>query len=394
MSYGRIDSAPGKGPGPIKVCYVIDSLSGGGAETQLALLVKNIDRDRITPTVCCLTALEPVSRPAEEMQAPITFFQMDNLFTGTGLREWLRFTRFLRQNQFDVVHTYLFTADIAGLLGSFFARTGIRISSRRDLGFWRKPHHRWFYRYILNPITHHFIPNAAETAKQLIAGEKVLAANITTIVNGIDTEKFNSATGDSEAVHRLLQLPEGAYPVLGIVASLTAVKGHSHLLEAMQTVLKRYPGASLLIIGSGPLKENLRMYAAELGITSAVKFLGYQSGVHRIYPQLDLLVSASLSEATSNTILEGMACELPVVATRVGANPQLILSGENGYLCEPGSSASLAEQLLVALDDLGEGKNVGPAARLTVTRNYSIPGLVLKTADLYERLLGARAACE
>lgn len=368
----------------IKVCYVIDSLSGGGAESQLIELVKGIDRGRYSPTVCCLSSDSPISKRAEEIMPDITFYHMDNLFTIAGLREWLRFIKFVRKSQFDIVHSYLFTADIVGVLGSFIARQGVRISSRRDLGFWHKWRHRWLYRYLLNPLTHHFNPNASATEAKLVEREHVSPAHVTTIMNGVDIYKFSS-----NRHHQMKNGPGAKGPVFGIVASLSPVKGHAILFEAMSEVLQEEPLAKLLIAGSGPLDGWLHRIVERSGLLEAVEFLGYRPDVESVYRKIDILVSASHSEATSNTIMEAMACGLPVVATGVGASLELIEDGRTGYLCEPGDAESMADQMLRAWRGLQAGAGVGQLARMKIVNHYSNALMVARTEALYGLLTGS-----
>ena len=357
-----------------KICYVIDSLSGGGAEKQLIQLVRNLNTDRFEPTVCCLSAKRKFHRQSADISSFIEVFKMDNLFSIVGLKEFTRFIGFLRKEKFDLIHSWLFTSDTVGLIGGAIARVKIRISSRRDTGFWKKYHHRLFYNFILNRLTSHFIPNAAETKSRLINEENVSENRITTIVNGVDLDELKPGSKKKQRTN---------FPVIGIVASLTEVKGHVYLFEAFKKLLKTYPYAILKIAGTGPLENKLKKYSKKNGIWNQVLFVGFVDNIVSLNNSLDLLISSSLSEATSNAILEGMACGLDVIATNVGDNSRIIKHGKTGYLCEPADSVDLYEKMLQSIQDMEAGKMNGKRARDFIVDNYSMMRMVDKTEKIY-----------
>lgn len=358
----------------IKICYVIDSLSGGGAEKQLIQLVKNLDTDLFEPTVCCLSAERKFNRQSADISSYIEVFRMDNLFSIAGLKEFVRFISFLKKGNFDLIHSWLFTSDIVGLIGGAMAGVKMRISSRRDTGFWKKFHHRLFYNFVLNRLTVHFIPNSAETKSRLINEENISEKRITTIVNGVDLDEFKPWTKKKQRTN---------FPVIGIVASLTEVKGHVYLLEAFKKLLKTYPYSILKIAGTGPLENALKKYSGKLRISEQVIFVGFVDKVVSLYNSLDLLISSSLSESTSNTILEGMACGLHVIATNVGDNSKIIKQGETGYLCEPAESNDLYEKMLRSIQDMEAGKWNGERARDFIRDSYSMARMVDETEKIY-----------
>ena len=358
----------------IKICYVIDSLSSSGAEKQLIQLVKNLNTDRFEPTVCCLSAKRKLNRQSAVISSYINVFEMDNLFSVVGLKEFVRFICLLRKEKFDLIHSWLFTSDIVGLIGGATARVQTRISSRRDTGFWKKYHHRLFYNIILNRLTSHFIPNAAESKSRLMNEENVSEKRITTIVNGVDLEELTPGSKKKQRTN---------FPVIGIMASLTEVKGHVYLFEAFKKLLKTYPHAILKIAGTGPLKNELKKYSRKNGIWDQVLFVGFVDDIVSFYNSLDLLISSSLSEATSNSILEGMACGLHVIATNVGDNPKIIKHGETGYLCEPADSVDLYEKMFQSIQDMEAGKMNGKRARDFIVDNYSMMRMVNETEKIY-----------
>ena len=358
----------------IKICYLIDSLSGGGAEKQLIQLVRNLNTDRFEPTVCCLSAETKFSKQSDYISPYIEVFKMDNLFSIVGLKEFIRFISLLRRENFHLIHSWLFTSDIVGLIGGAIARVRSRISSRRDTGFWKKYHHRLFYNFILNRLTSHFITNAAESKSRLMIEENVSEKRITMIVNGVDLDKFKPRSKQKESPN---------FPVMGIVASLTEVKGHVYLFEAFKKLLKSYPFAILKIAGTGPLEGELKKYSKTLGIRDHILFHGYVNNIVSLYNSVDLLISSSLSEATSNSILEGMACGLHVIATKVGDNSKIIKQGETGYLCEPAESNDLYEKMLRSTQDLEAGMLHAKRSRDFIRDNYSMAKMVDQTENIY-----------
>jgi sugar transferase (PEP-CTERM/EpsH1 system associated) len=214
-----------------------------------------------------------------------------------------------------------------------------------------------------------------------ISGHKVMS-----ICNGVDTERFSP--GGRQAARAALGIgPESI--VIGTVGRLDPVKDHVGLLQAFSQ-LAADPRALLVIVGDGPTRATLAATAAGLGLGGRVRLLGERDDVPAVLTGFDIFVLSSIAEGMSNAILEAMATGLPVVATRVGGNPELVADGSSGFLVEPGSPAALADALRRYLGDPGLLARHGRAARELAQAEFSLERMVGEYGQLYGRLLARR----
>jgi glycosyltransferase involved in cell wall biosynthesis len=213
----------------------------------------------------------------------------------------------------------------------------------------------------------------------------VPAKRVTVIYNGVAPVQ---TVTDEEAQTCKAELGiSDCYPLLGVVGSLYPVKGHRFLLEAMPDILRRFPNTGLLVIGRGELEVALKEQAEQLAIATNVHFLGMRQDVPRLLSVLDAFVLPSLSEGLSLALLEAMASGKPVVATRVGGNPELIDHGRTGFLIQPEDAKDLAANLVKLLTDPGMMQQFGQQAAERVREHFGLSQMVDQYRDLYARLL-------
>jgi glycosyltransferase involved in cell wall biosynthesis len=209
------------------------------------------------------------------------------------------------------------------------------------------------------------------------------------IENAIDTEEFSRKLGVADARQRL-GLTSGRF-VVGAIGRLSTEKGFDVLIRAVHRLLQGGLDIELLIIGEGDERPRLEALIAELGLTQRARLLGYRVDVRDLCETMDLLALSSYREGLPNVLLEAMALEVPVVATRIAGIPQLIQSGENGLLVEPGDVNALANaigQLLRTPELRMQFCRVG---RSTIEAGYSFAARMDKVRALYDDLLGRAA---
>jgi sugar transferase (PEP-CTERM/EpsH1 system associated) len=216
----------------------------------------------------------------------------------------------------------------------------------------------------------------------------VAADRVTTIINGIDVARLENACPRTEARARI-GLGDADF-VFGIVARLTPVKDHRTLLEAFARVVEARPGARLVIVGGGETEDEVRASVAELGLGERALLLGERKDVPELMRAFDAFVLSSLSEGLSITLLEAMAAGLPVVATRVGGNGEIVSDGETGVLVEPHDATALAAAMGSMIDRRERAARMGARGRERVREHFSERSMVRRYQDLYERLLASR----
>ena len=204
--------------------------------------------------------------------------------------------------------------------------------------------------------------------------------------NGIDLDDYRRRRTPAEA-KRALGLPEGPL-LIGAAGRLSAEKGFDVLVRAFALLLKGGVDARLVIIGEGDQAEPLRRLTAELGLGKRVLLPGYRSDLTDWYDAMDLFALSSFREGLPNVLLEAMAMEVPVVATRVNGVPRLVQDGANGLLVEPGSEAELAAALTRLARNPELRELFRHAGRLTVENKFSFAVRMDKLRESYDRLLG------
>lgn len=207
--------------------------------------------------------------------------------------------------------------------------------------------------------------------------------------NAIDTDQYARRTDRAEAKRRLGISPERF--VVGAVGRLSAEKGFDLLIRALDRLLAAGHDLTLLIAGEGDEHARLEALVADLGRADRVRLLGFQGDVIPLYEAMDTFALSSLREGLPNVVLEAMALEVPVAATRIAGVPRLIRDGENGLLAEPGSVDALADVLGRLRGDPGLRQDLGRAGRATIESGHGFAARMRRLSDLYDELLGRPA---
>src|SRR6476646_1685750 len=209
---------------------------------------------------------------------------------------------------------------------------------------------------------------------------------------GIELEERVRPQDDGRAeTRRYLGLPGDRF-VVGWVGRMTAVKRTDDVLEAFRLVREQGVDACLCLVGDGPDRERIERRAAELGVIRDTLFLGYQEDVAPYYAAFDALVLPSANEGTPVSVIEALAAETPVVATRVGGVPDVVREGEEGFLVDAGDTAELAERLTRLAGDPQLRRRLGKSGRERVVKRYAVDRLLDDIDSLYEELLRAASA--
>lgn len=196
---------------------------------------------------------------------------------------------------------------------------------------------------------------------------------------GVDTKKFFPRQNPGSRTHPHVS------PWAVFTGRLVKEKGLQYLLRAWRRVVEDFPRAELLIIGDGPLRAELGQQCREIGIQANVCFLGMQPDIPHYLQQADLYISASISEGLSNSILEAMACGLPVIGTKISGTADVICDGMNGLLVDPAKPEDLSRVILRMMRYPRLAKKIGLAAARTIQEKYSIERIAEAMSDLYRK---------
>jgi glycosyltransferase involved in cell wall biosynthesis len=242
---------------------------------------------------------------------------------------------------------------------------------------------------LLAPLTDAFIAVAESHACYLAAREGCPADKIHVIPNGVDVERFHPRWPNRRLQEEFGLGRDG--PVAGIVAALRPEKNHEMFLHVAALVHVAMPAAQFVVVGDGPERRKLEALARSLRIDPCVRFLGTRSDIPEVLSLMDVVVLSSRMEASPICLLEAMAAEKPVVATRVGSVPDLVTSGRNGYLVAAGDSRGMAAYVLALLGDRDRAATLGRAGREFVLAHGSVDRMVEGYQSLIAEIYSAKS---
>lgn len=222
--------------------------------------------------------------------------------------------------------------------------------------------------------------------EHLIKDFKMDPSRIALIPNGVRI-KDNLSFPDFSILRRKYGLKEKG-DVLGVIARLSPVKGIKYLIMAMSDVLKTKPGAQLIIVGEGKIRQELISLSRKIGIADRVLFLGAIADTDEILSLMDIFVLPSLQEGLGLSLLEAMAMDKPVIASDVGGISDIIRKGENGLLVSSADSKELSQAILRILEDKKMAEEMGRKARETVRDKFSLQKMVEETEKVYKKVIG------
>lgn len=371
--------------GKTPVAFVIGSFRYGGAERDLLELLRRLDPARYEFHVFYLERDGDLLPEIERTGAALRELGIRSLTSPSGIRAVLRARAYLRAHGVRVLQGF-------GVYGSFYAAViasgvpGVRVISYE---FTPVPppllrarlFQPWYYRRADVIVGNSDAVLSAVAARRGVNGKRLVK-----IHNGVDTSVYRPDAGDGAAV--LPGLPPGA-PLVGAVGRLNPIKGHAYLVAAWPKVLEKVPAARLLLVGPARSEDRERMEkeARGTGCADTIHFLGQRRDVPRILPHLDVVALPSLTEGFSNVIIEAGAAGRPVVATRVGGNPEAIVEGETGMLVPARDPAALADAIVSLLSDPARRARMGDAARRRVVELYSVDRMIEGYDRLYTSLV-------
>ena len=347
-----------------KIVIVIDVIENitGGAERQVYELLKAIDRQKFDVWLYVLHQKE-VPVEIQNFQLPITNVQsisndqspmiriktlgINRIYDIEGIREGMRFSRFLKEEKIDAVMTYHFASDIWGTYFAKKARVPVIISNRRDEGFWRNTTHIKAYKWVNKWVDK--VIAVSKAVQKMAIEEGIPEDKVELLYSGVDLTRFDVKV-DIAAKRKEIGVPVDA-KLIACVGNFNPIKGHGYLIDAMVDVLKHIPNVHLMLIGDGVLRQSYELRVTGYGLEKNVHFLGKRNDVPELLLSSDLCVLPSLSEGLSNALIEYMAAGKPVIATRVGGNPDVIEDGVNGILVEAKDSGALSQKILQLILD-------------------------------------------
>lgn len=373
------------------VLFVTRTLRVGGAETQMFLLIRELIRFGYRPAVFALEADGPLASRLASLG--VTVFS-GGLVTGEIKRKpwkillaWARLHRAIRKTAPEVVHAWLPLLTFIGAVSGRIHRVPRCIVGRLALGTHqdRYPFLKWLD-LAAEALSHRIVVNSLAVKEDMMRRQRFFHDKISVIYNGIECPVIESRRKKTlrAALRRELGIGEDARVVI-VIANLIAYKGHADLIYAAGALKKKGRDARYLLVGEdrGTLMD-LRGLVEACGLEREFQFTGVRHDVEALCFAGDISVLPSHEEGFSNVILESMRAGLPVVATRVGGNPEAVIDGVTGWLTPPRRPDMLAEKIMDLLDHPQRAKQWARAGEMRVREKFGIQRMIEAHLKIYE----------
>lgn len=370
---------------PLDIVHVVENLERGGLERMVIDLASAQQAAGHRCRVVCL--FEPGAL-AGELDAQGIAVHACRKRGGLDLAAIRSLRAQLRAVPSAVIHTHNANAHYHAVAATLGRRPARLINTRHGMGAARpRSRGEWLYRRSMGRTD--AVAAVCEAARAKFAAQGVRPRHgLLSVPNGIRVDAFSAAGEDRRvSLRRVLDLPPGTR-IVGSVGRLNPVKDQATLLRAFATLHAELPDTALVLVGDGALRAALEASAASLGIDDAVRFLGDRGDVRQLLQGFDVFALSSLSEGYSMALLEACASGLPIVATDVGGNREIVVDGRNGLLVPPSRADAIADAFAALLRDPARAAALGATGRDWALREASIATMAARYESLYRGQAG------
>ncbi len=350
--------------------------SWGGTELHILNLSEQLRLRGYDVTVACRPG-RWVEERATAMGLPTVPIRVMNQ------HDWQDFgllRKFLSEHKTDVLHVHWSSDIVVPGYAALREHVPVRIMSRHM----PYPFKNRIGSFLYSKILYTRLVTVSNSVRETLIKCGVPGDKVQVIHHGTNVEAFAKITEDRKDVRAALGIPEDSVAV-GIVGRIAPEKGHAVLLEALQKVHARYP-IHLVIVGNGPDEELIRDRAGEMGLSGQVLFTGFRDDVNNVINALDVVaVPSTWNEPCSAVVQQGMALSKPVIGTRAGGTPEMVVDDGTGFLVPPSDSEALAEAMARLAGDAFLRKRLGAAGKERVEELFSLRVMTDKIESLYQR---------
>lgn len=364
------------GKGKLHVLEIMTNALVGGMETYVRNLLRLMPTDRFRVTCLCPYESE-VTEALRSLNVAVFIARMDD---DPPWRSIQTAVEIVRNYEVDLIHAHLPKAHALGGLAGALTRTPVVATvhgntiTTHELGIHRT-------------TGTHLIAVCQEAYMQALA-MGVPLERVSLIRNGVDVDFYKPSPAARDAFRASLGISPDV-PLVGFVGRIDVEKGPDQFLQAAQIIRAEVPQAHFVLVGTGHQHDRMQGLAGELGLQDVVHFAGLWPDTSQVYPGIDLLLHTSRIEGLPLSLLEAMACGLPVVALAVGGVPEIVEEGRTGLLTGPGDWRGVGVRAIDLLEHPASMRAMGEAGRRRVQAQFELRATVSQTTDLMERLVQA-----
>lgn len=363
----------------IKILNIINGLTYGGTEKRLLRLVNNLPSDRFVSRI--VTLMPEVEGLQEKVNSGIIVDNLGASRTADIFRVIPRLVGIIRNFKPDIINSFLFHSNIiARLIGRL---AGVRTIVSNEAGRDYENFFRAFLNRLTSCLSSHCLVVSEDLKNYIHNRCGIPKSRINVIYTGTDHPPEMKCS--LKEMRKKLNLPEDLF-IIGAVGRLHPVKGYNNLIEAFCIFNRSSPESMLVLVGDGPERKKIEDLSEKLGIKDKVFFAGMQEDIYSWIYSFDLLAISSLAEGIPNAAIEAFSCGCPVLATAVGGLPEIINSGENGWLVDPGNPTQMAETLIKISNNPELLKKISQQAINNYTEKFTTQLMINYFSDFFSSL--------
>lgn len=373
---------------PVSVLHVLNVCADGSISRIVERIISCSPAGQFEWHVCSVKGQNGFEKKLEELGARVLDFSLSE---GELQNPWQRINFYIRENNIRIVHSHtprtILEVWKALNLTNHIQRNVRHLATKHLLN--RPGDRNWGLAYTLYDHLTLYVPDHIVTVSKTMAGEVkahpgINPSKVTAIPNAIPVSDFYQPQ-ERESARRQLKFDDSIIAI-GYTGRIEKVKNLGMLIDAFMSVNNQYPNTRLVMIGEGSLQPSLKEYSEKLGIADAIIWTGFCSNIPQMLSALDIYVLPSINEGLSLSILEAMAAEKPVIATRVGSAVEVIEHGKTGILINPQSKEEIITAILELLGNAAYRETLSKQARQFVISHYDVKNMVDAYCDVYMKL--------
>lgn len=369
-----------------RVLHIIDSFGMGGAQEVTLNLLKHTDHNLFEPEVACLYGKGTYWEKYKRLGIPVhslSPFKFIPLYIPALFFKCLG-------RKYDIVHTHLIASNLIAKPIAALTLIPLRFNHDHSNDYYRyKQKIRLWGDMLMNKLSSHIIAVSSSTRDFLLKWENIPENKITVVINGVDIERFYPQGEKRNHAIEKWGLPRNKI-IIGGVGRLHFSKNYRLFLNIAANILLKRNDVHFAIAGNGPDENDLKRLASKLGISSHVSFLGYIRDMTEFYPVMDIFLLTSRYEGTPMTVLEAMACRIPVIAPALDGIIEVLKDGKSAMLCKEGNDKEFIEKLSLLINQPELSATLATKAYEDVQKNFSAGRMARDVEQIYLRHLNER----